>query len=931
MPVADGMQEREAVTEAVAGLLERAREGTGGTFFVIGEAGLGKTTVLNNAQRRASASFAIGIGRGSPMEASLPFGLLAQVIRGLGGQDVLEPPPAGLPATDIRARRFYEALRWLEHRAATPVLLALDDLHWADPDSLALLFFLCRRIASVPVAVIGTARPWPAAAQEVASSLAAEGAAVSLHLAPLSFAAASNLLIRRVGRPLPDAVVQAAWGGCAGNPLLIEQAAAAISRGEDVAGPGTEDWPRVSAGLLLARFADLSGAEMRCAQAASVIGVRFRPDLAGEVAQVDENQTDATLDALSRGGLIRDVAGGSVEFVHPLFCQALYDDLTPPMRARFHARAFDLLVRRGMQSEAAEHAIRGDLAGHSQAIAVVEAAGRSALRSGALVTAATRLEAAVHLAGDRASRELLLALGEVLIAIGRPDQAVGVYERVLIDPDIPIASRADALRMLGRALSLGGARERAAARFTEAVEIARIESPDAAVQALLDHALASWLSGGPTVALPLAVEARKLARRGNEVVRRRAQGAWGFLAFQTGDVKGLEATAAASQAIEADPLSNLFDLCWTWGALSVYGSVARWAERFDEAERVVAAGLAAAEQVGAAEAIVTLLLGQVDTLTRLGPLKDALALASRASSLTDLLPMHAFLAGLAHAYILLLMDRPEESDTWCDRIEAPATARGEWLVLLRLWHIRGLRLLDQGRLKEARAVYVRLEEVNDRYGIGEPCMVRWARSAIAAHLACEQVEDVARLITWLEQSAARLPCRWPRIVALTGRAALAEHDGDHERAEDHFRAAIALHREVQLPLDLIGTLTLYGAFLRRTGHAVRARRPLGDAVQLAEASGAEWLARQARAELTVAGGRRRRAVEDRDRLTAQEERVARFAAAGHSNEELARQLSLSVRTIESHLQRIYAKLGIRSRRQLIAMEGWAGRTARKDP
>jgi DNA-binding NarL/FixJ family response regulator len=93
---------------------------------------------------------------------------------------------------------------------------------------------------------------------------------------------------------------------------------------------------------------------------------------------------------------------------------------------------------------------------------------------------------------------------------------------------------------------------------------------------------------------------------------------------------------------------------------------------------------------------------------------------------------------------------------------------------------------------------------------------------------------------------------------------------------------------------------------------------LAAALELAEASGAEWLASQARDELRVAGGRRRRRHQEPGGLTAQEQRVAELAASGATNPEIARQLYLSVSTIETHLERVFAKLGIHSRRELMA-------------
>src|SRR5262249_34211176 len=156
---------------------------------------------------------------------------------------------------------------------------------------------------------------------------------------------------------------------------------------------------------------------------------------------------------------------------------------------------------------------------------------------------------------------------------------------------------------LGRALASTGAYERAAVRFDEAVQLAQSEDVTAAVEILLDHALTSWLSGGPSRSLPLAARARGLALDAADAVRRRAEATWGFIALQAGDVAGLDATAAAAQPIAGDPLAHQREVSWTWGPLTTYGLAATDTERFGEADRVFGIAADAAERLGAAEAI----------------------------------------------------------------------------------------------------------------------------------------------------------------------------------------------------------------------------------------------------------------------------------------------------------------------------------------
>jgi ATP/maltotriose-dependent transcriptional regulator MalT len=365
----DGGQplEREALLAAITGLLDGVRAGRGAALFVVGEAGLGKTTSLSQARVLAAPAVRVGLGRGDVMETSLPFGVLAAALGAVGNHELVgSQGDAG--ANEVRAARFYSVLRWLEHTTG-PVLLALDDLHWADPDSLALLSFLCRRLDGLPVAVMGTLRPWPPAAHELIGALAHDGDARVQRLAPLSAEASAVVLATRLGRSVTHTVAEGAAALCAGNPLLLEQVAASASA------PGSQPCALMGAdaavsaeGIVLTRFAGLPPEALRVARAASVLGTRFRPALATEVAGLDERQAEAALSALCRSGLVRAETETTAAFVHPLFGQSLYHDLAAPVRVRQHARAFSVLCAHGLEAEAAEHAIRADLLGDPAAI-----------------------------------------------------------------------------------------------------------------------------------------------------------------------------------------------------------------------------------------------------------------------------------------------------------------------------------------------------------------------------------------------------------------------------------------------------------------------------------------------------------------------------------------------------------------------------------
>src|SRR5947209_530871 len=177
-----GMTERDDVRGALERLLGDAGRGRGGALFVVGPAGLGKTTVLQYAIALAKPQFAVGVGRGDRVEAVLPFGLIGQALDQLlesrlpGGGMALYGD--GGEAGDISPQaRFYDILRQIRAAASSPLLLAIDDLHWSDPGSLTAIHLLCRRLTALPVALIATARPWPAEAVSSARDLAAQGLA----------------------------------------------------------------------------------------------------------------------------------------------------------------------------------------------------------------------------------------------------------------------------------------------------------------------------------------------------------------------------------------------------------------------------------------------------------------------------------------------------------------------------------------------------------------------------------------------------------------------------------------------------------------------------------------------------------------------------------------------------------------------------------
>ena len=347
--------------------------------------------------------------------------------------------------------------------------------------------------------------------------------------------------------------------------------------------------------------------------------------------------------------------------------------------------------------------------------------------------------------------------------------------------------------------------------------------------------------------------------------------------------------------------------------------MAKLCEHLADAQHAYDVALHASEQLGASSYRTFIRINYVDTLARQLRVDEALELLHQSEEDAALAAAAAPFHAAARALLLQLAGRLDECDATVDAMEPVVSLLGAWLASLWFSYLRGWRLVVEGRPDDACAIYADMEATMLRVGAGEPCEVPWAGHALAAYVATGRVHDASRVIGWLEKQAEGLPCRWPRIAAATGRARLAEAAGDHEAADDLFQRAVHLHEEVDIPLERVQTLLEYGKYLRRAGQPARARPLLAEALQMAEDGGAAWIAAQAQDELHIAGGRRRRARGEPTRLTPQEERVASLAATGATTKQIADQLYVSTSTVDTHLEHIYSKLGIHSRRELMAM------------
>ncbi len=903
----DGIWDMAEAVAAASALVAGVRAGRGGGLFIVGRAGLGKTSLLSEtAEAARRAGLEVVIVRAAALEQEWPLALARQLL-GSSGSGPDGDGAGGVAAAQRLARR-------LEQRWSGPTLVGVDDLQWADLELLAVLSYLFRRTESMGVGLMATLRPWPAGAANLSAELSRDRMATAVDLEPLTLTEAAGVLRERA-RELSDATVETVWRSCGGNPLVLSDAVRALSGLSN--GAGAEAAIRLSPTTVRSFLAGLDPDSVQCAQAATVLEAPFASDLVTEIARMDGAPGDSALDTLCQAGVLRESSDLSLDFAQPLLREALYADLSLPMRRRFHARAFAALARRGLESRAADHALSADLFEVDGAVDIVRRAAAKALEDGSTVAAARHFRAAVELAGASASFDLRLSLGQTLLLSGRPVAAGSVLQRLQRYGEIPDdAARARVLLTLADACCASGRRTSAASHYLRAAEVAGSSAPELAVQGLVGHALMLWQQSGVPATQRALTEAE--ARCPDQTSRARVAAVAAYLASVAGNAPGPAAHNDPAWRGLEDPRRRPDALAMPLGSAELFGAVAIYAGQSADADSFLQVMATIARHEGAPLAAAQLMVTRADARLRLGRLDDAASLVTAAERSAEAAPGIRARAAALRAAILFQQGRLEESEEACQAALVATRIGEEPLAALWVSHVRAQRYLAVGDPQRAATGYREVERIAERLGMEEPCVVPWGLRAIEAHAGSSDVTAATRLTERLEAAAARLPCSWPRMAAAQGRAILAELEGDLPAAEAGLRAAIRAADAGGLEVDRIAGLLQLGRLLRRTGRRVESRSPLAQGLRRAEHAGADLLVGQLRDELAAAGGARSRRVTSGMELTPRERRVAELASRGRTNRQIAASLSVTVNTVETHLQRVFTKLSVRSRMELAA-------------
>jgi DNA-binding CsgD family transcriptional regulator len=897
---------RRAETEEIDGLLTEALAGRSRVLVLRGEAGVGKSALLDYAADRLDG-FRVAKAVGVESEMELPYSGLHQLCAPmLDRLDALPVPQRealsvvfGL-SSGSPPDRFLVGLATLtlvaELAEAQPLLCLVDDAQWLDRASAQVLGFVARRLLAEPIALVCAART--DSGDDVLAGLP------ELALGGLADSDARALLLDNVRGPLDAAVCEQIVAESHGNPLALLELPRTWDAAGLAGGYALPDGHAVVGKIeqSYARRIDLLPADTRLlvlTAAAEPLGDPMLLRRAATSLGVEIDAAEAAVDA----GLLQ--LGGRVEFAHPLVRSAAYGSAPADERHRVHRALADATDARTDPDRRAWHRARAASVPDENVAAELErSAGRAQARGG-LAAAAEFLHRAVALTAEPSRRsERALAAAQTSIQAGAFDAAHVLLATAEAGP-LDLSQRAR-LELLEARLAFSshlagdapGLLVKAATRILPFdVELAR------------ETYLVAWASagfaGGP-------------ARRGRV------------------DEIGRAIRALPRPTDEPHPLQLLLD---GLAQLSLDGYAAAVPSVRRAADVLESISVDDVLRWGFLAPTACLLLWDFDGF-------DAIAarqvrLVRDAGALTNL-PFHLAHVGIA-CYWLGDMSGLE----LVAEAERAAVADGTPIAPYTLLRLRAL----QGREAEASATIARAHELAAIDGQGVAAnhahwaaavlfngLARYGEAATAARNATanggdpfpsmwawpELVEAAARGgdTELAREAAARVtettrPSGNDSALGIEARCrALVSDGGD---AEDLYREAIERLARTQLRPDIARTHLVYGEWLRREGRRREAREQLHTAHDLFAAIGMAAFNERAHRELIASGERvRKRTADTRDELTQQEEQIARLAREGLSNSEIGAQLFISGRTVEWHLRNIFTKLGISSRRHLRA-------------
>lgn len=908
-----GIVGREAELALVDRLL--AEESTGlRSLLIEGEAGIGKTTLWNEAMRRAAEKHLVLTCRPSENETSMPYVALTDLLSPLEDDSFQSLPPPQRRALAVALVREDPGDDPLESRVVAAgvttllarlsrqeaLVLGIDDVQWLDRSTEAVLTFAMRRLGGRPITLV-VSRRLGERAEHPPLGLDAAGAVTETILSPLDLGGLFHLIRRHLDRVFPRPTLLRIWEASGGVPLFALEMARIVAESGIRPRPGEPlPVPSRRADVISQRLGVLSDSSR---QALVAVALLSSPTLDQITAAIGDGALEA-LQAAERAGIV-DLTEGTVRLGHQLYASVLLGETTEPTRREMHRRLAEVVAT----NDARVHHLALGAEGPDGALAanLEKTAGR-AERRGAPEVAAELYELACDLsppadidgvaarriklaelasrAGDtdRAMREVELVLGteasstrraealdlkaRLLYVAGTAAEANRVCDEALGQPNLPreLTARLLALRAIVRYDDREGAEADASAALTL---LDQIDDPAPALYSMvvLAYAECEWARGR---ALPMELIEQGLemeAKAPTPTVSDRLSAALGAWLKYRGDFSGarrwLEHTHRAARD-EGDEGSLPY-------AVSHLPQLELWSGDWAAAERWAVEHVEMAERTGQASQRIDGLFNLALVKAHRGQVAEASEIARQA-----------------------LLDAGQD----------------DWSVMVfeAVLGFIDLSLRQHSSALEHLAAAVKAQE---RIGLVAP--TGRTGDHAEALIAGGDLEAARPLVELIESRAREANSPVHIANALRCRALLESADQQLEAASRTVEEALANHDRVTVPFDQARTLLVEGMVLRRRGERRAAADSIEEARRTFRKLGAPLWERHADAELARIPIKRN---PDRHGLTEGEMRVAALVAEGLSNKAIASELFISPKTVEANLSRVYSKLGIRSRAAL---------------
>jgi DNA-binding CsgD family transcriptional regulator len=918
--------ERDEHLLAIREALSAARESSGRLLIIDGRPGVGKSRLATEAIEIARGEGIVTLSaRGDEAEREFAYGVVLQLFERIVRPELLtgaaalaaplfdRPSEAVAAASDTSALLpILHGLYWLTANLAeeAPLLIAIDDAHWADEPSLRFVQYLSQRIDELPAVTVLMTRP--AEAGETLTALRGHPQAARQSLEPLTFAGVETVLRDALGAAVDETFCRVCNEVTGGNPFLLSELVRELHEREIEPTQAAAEQvralqPETLTPRIVARLGRLGAEATALARTLAVLRESTPLHQAARVAGLETATADEAAIALAGADIV--VAGARLSFAHPLVREAVYSGTDPARRAELHRCAARVLHEDGEPPER--------VAGH-----LLEA--RPAGDAGAVAT--------LRLAATRASLR------------GAPASAAKYLRRALAEP--PSASeRAAVTQELAQAAASAGERD-AGEAFTAALELAA--TPDQRARLLLgmardqfaggrtrdavetlDRGLAELNGHDAELAIQLRSEFMPLALLDPSMIGRAAQeGAVLLERIGTDEPTpaGRAALAALTlhSAFAGTPREDLMALArralgdgklleeQTSEGTAVYSVtiVLNASDELELQEQVLTDAIDDARRRGSVMAFATASYCRSAPRYLMGKLDEAIADAEAAIGARRY-GWEQYLA-VTYAYLALMqIDRDDmpAARAALDRADDPRL-RG-MISSVPVLEALGRYELEAGNPAAALGYFTAWGQIGQWPNPG--MQNAWRSNAALAHVALGNREEAVRLAG--EELELARTLSGARSVGVALRALGLAQGGDE--GIESLRSAVEVLGGSPARPDRARALLDLGAALRRAGRRSEAREPLESALALAEPMNARRIAARARAELENAGVSPRRASrEGAGVLTPSELRIARMAADGMKNREIAQALFVTVKAVEFHLGNAYRKLEVSGRRDL---------------